>query len=159
MFGKVLNLFKKRENKPTEQNKITTEDIDIFARTLYGEARGESVQGIEAVASVIMNRYKSKKWYSVMNGEHSITAVCLKPAQFSCWNIKDPNRTKILCVDMSNTAFALCWRIACDVAYGNTQDTVNGATHYYAKSIKKPKWANSMKYVCQIGNHRFYKEK
>ena len=39
-------------------------DEDILARTLYGEARGEGIDGIEAVACVIMNRYKARKWYT-----------------------------------------------------------------------------------------------
>ena len=39
-------------------------DIDILARTIYGEARGEKTAGKKAVACVIMNRYKSKKWFA-----------------------------------------------------------------------------------------------
>lgn len=31
-------------------------DTDILARTIYGEARGESISGQEAIASVILNR-------------------------------------------------------------------------------------------------------
>ena len=34
----------------------TLPDAEILARTLYGEARGEDLAGIEAVASVILNR-------------------------------------------------------------------------------------------------------
>ena len=37
-------------------------DVDILARTLYGEARGEGIDGIEAVACGIMNRFKARKW-------------------------------------------------------------------------------------------------
>ena len=47
-------------------------DLDILARTLYGEARGEGTEGMEAVANVIMNRYRKPKWYSgyiVLNGK------------------------------------------------------------------------------------------
>ena len=36
-------------------------DIDTLARTIYGEARGESRQGKIAVACVILNRVKRKK--------------------------------------------------------------------------------------------------
>lgn len=31
-------------------------DVDVLARTIFGEARGETVSGMEAVASVVMNR-------------------------------------------------------------------------------------------------------
>jgi len=34
------------------------EDIDILARTIYGEARGEPVRCKEAVAAVILNRVR-----------------------------------------------------------------------------------------------------
>ena len=51
---------------------------EIFAKTLYGEARGEGLKGIEAVACVIVNRLKKPCWWG-----HTIQEVCLKPAQFS----------------------------------------------------------------------------
>jgi N-acetylmuramoyl-L-alanine amidase len=31
-------------------------DIELFARTLWSEAAGESLRGVEAVAAVVMNR-------------------------------------------------------------------------------------------------------
>ena len=40
------------------------DDVDILARTIYGEARGEGQEGMEAVACVVMNRYKDHKWYT-----------------------------------------------------------------------------------------------
>ena len=33
-------------------------ELEIFAKTLFGEARGEKLSGIEAVANVILNRVK-----------------------------------------------------------------------------------------------------
>ena len=80
---------------------MTENDLQILARTLFGEARGEGDEGLEAVACVIMNRYKSGKWftgYDVLNGKKipSVAQTCLKKAQFSCWNKNDPNY-KLLC--------------------------------------------------------------
>ena len=37
---------------------MTEEDVDILARTIFGEARGESLSGQEAIASVVINRVK-----------------------------------------------------------------------------------------------------
>ena len=37
-------------------------DIEIMTATLWMEARGESDEGIQAVACVIYNRYKANKW-------------------------------------------------------------------------------------------------
>ena len=36
------------------------DDLQILARTLFGEARGEGDEGIEAVACVVMNRFKAR---------------------------------------------------------------------------------------------------
>ena len=33
-----------------------SDDVEILARTIYGEARGESLSGQEAIASVVLNR-------------------------------------------------------------------------------------------------------
>lgn len=35
-----------------------SKEIDVLARTIYGEARGEGMQGMQAVANVVMNRAK-----------------------------------------------------------------------------------------------------
>ena len=64
------------------------DDLQILARTLFGEARGEGDEGLEAVACVIINRFNAKKWftgYDVLNGKKipSIAQTCLKKAQFS----------------------------------------------------------------------------
>lgn len=48
------------------------DDLQILARTLFGEARGEGDEGLEAVACVIINRFNAKKWftgYDVLNGK------------------------------------------------------------------------------------------
>lgn len=63
---------------------VTDKDHDILARTLWGEARGESLAGHIAVAWTIRNRVndgRAKSWW----GE-GYTGVCQKPYQFSCWN-------------------------------------------------------------------------
>jgi N-acetylmuramoyl-L-alanine amidase len=68
---------------------VTEKDRDVLARTLWGEARGEGLAGMVAVAWSIRNRVedgKDKSWW----GE-GYTGVCQKPYQFSCWNKNDPN--------------------------------------------------------------------
>jgi N-acetylmuramoyl-L-alanine amidase len=88
-------------------------DIDILARTIYGEARGEKIGGMEAVASVVINRVKRAE---KKNGRYwwgnSVRDVCLKKWQFSCWNVNDPNRKKIRITSSKNRTFQSCHRIA-----------------------------------------------
>ena len=43
---------------------MTDYDFEIMAKTIYGEARGESRQGQTAVACVIFNRFRSGKWFA-----------------------------------------------------------------------------------------------
>ena len=69
---------------------ISDNDLTIMAKTIWGEARGESQQGQEAVAWVIRNRAQRGGWWG-----NSIREVCLKDQQFSCWNNNDQNRAKM----------------------------------------------------------------
>ena len=136
-------------------------DVDILARTLYGEARGEGIDGIEAVACVIMNRYKARKWYTgyvIENGQKvpSVAQTCLKKWQFSCWNKNDPNYNVIKNVTEQDAVFARCLAVARRAIKGELKDWTNGAVYYHTKQIK-PVWAQG-KYPCYaLKNHLFYK--
>ena len=55
----------------------------LLARTLYGEARGEGPEGMEAVANSIRNRVHNT------NYPPNYTGVIRQPKQYSIWN--DPN--------------------------------------------------------------------
>lgn len=136
-------------------------DIETLARTLYGEARGESRLGKIAVACVVMNRVRRHKmcgWRDIGGYKvATVAATCLRPYQFSCWNKDDPNRKKIIKVTTSDPVFAECYEIAqgvCDEVIG---DIVNGATHYYnPKACAQPNWAKGKTPCAHIGNHLFF---
>lgn len=134
---------------------IRRREVDILARTLYGEARGETVRGKEAVASVVLNRVKRAKGRGGYWWGDSIEAVCLKPWQFSCWNENDPNRAKILAVDETNTVFESCLRIARRAVSGCLEDITKGATHYHVKSLT-PIWTRGKAVCAEVGRHQFY---
>lgn len=125
---------------------------DILARTLYGEARGESVRGIEAVAAVVINRVRRAGWWG-----DSVETVCRKPWQFSCWNEGDPNRTRLEKVDESDRVFRICVRIARRAIAGTLDDPTGGATHYHTRSIS-PAWAKALHPCAEIGGHLFYND-
>ena len=55
-------------------------DLEALTLTLYGEARGEPIEGLIGVAMVIRNRVRDK-----YRGAVNYEEVCLAPAQFSCW--------------------------------------------------------------------------
>ncbi|MEQ9486045.1 cell wall hydrolase [Coleofasciculus sp. F4-SAH-05] len=133
-------------------------DIDILARTIYGEARGESDQGKEAVAWSVINRVNYAQARGGYWWGNTIRDVCLKPWQYSCWNRNNPNRPVILNVTASNSVFARCLKIAEDVIARRISTPVDDATHYYADYISPPFWVRSGTFVIKIGVHLFYKD-
>ena len=131
-------------------------EIDVLARTLWGEARGEGTKGMEAVACVILNRVKVAEDHGKYWWGNNIIQVCQKPYQFSCWNRSDPNFRKLQAVDDKDLYFATALRIARRAVINALKDITEGATHYHTKSIN-PYWAKGEVPVASIGSHLFYK--
>lgn len=141
-----------------EHYKHSDNDLDIMARTLFGEARGEYMRpegGLSAligVANVIVNRWQLQRFGL------SLSAVCTKPYQFSCWNRQDPNRAIIEKVQASDPIFSVCRDVARQVAVGQWPDLTHGADHYHATSMKQlPNWAVGLHPCARLGNHVFYR--
>lgn len=136
----------------------TDKDRDVLARTLWGEARGESLVGQIAVAWTIRNRVndgKDKSWW----GE-GYAGVCQKPYQFSCWNKNDPNYTYLSgAKQIPFREFAQAQIAADQVLVGKVSDPTGGATHYYAITMPKaPDWAAGAKQTLKLGRHVFFKD-
>lgn len=130
--------------------------LDIFIRTLYGEARGEIAQygerALLAIGHVILNRLESKSWYG-----NSIEAVCLKPKQFSCWNPTDPNFQIITQINILDDVYKRCRDLARSLMTVSPRtDFTFGANHYHHHSLK-PFWSLEKKPTITIGHHIFYK--
>lgn len=132
----------------------TPEDIEIMARTIWGEARGESYEGKVAIGWVIRNRASKSPKY---NWSSKISQVCLQKFQFSCWNKNDSNLVKIKSVTTSDPTFKECLEIAKKVVAGELADISNGADHYYANYIRRPYWAIGETPVAKIGVHLFFR--
>lgn len=124
---------------------------DILARTLWGEARSEGEAGMRAVAAVIINR----RMRDGIERIRSVREICLAAYQFSCWNVGDPNRIKVLTVDESDPAFRLALSIAAEALSGTMIDPTDGATHYHAAHIH-PYWSHGRTPSASIGHHVFY---
>lgn len=124
---------------------------DILARTLWGEARSEGEAGMRAVAAVIINRRARDGIERI----RSVREICLAAYQFSCWNVGDPNRIKVLTVDESDAAFRLALTIAAEALSGTMVDPTSGATHYHAAHIR-PYWSRDRLPSARIGRHVFY---
>ena len=127
-------------------------DLDILARTVYGEARGElflyGITPIIAVANVVVNRYKKKF-------AKSIREVCLAKYQFSCWNKNDPNYKIISRENINDVIFGKCLDIAKNVLDEKWPDITDGCDHYHSKNIK-PYWAAYLVPKRIFGTQYFY---
>ena len=136
----------------------TDRDRAILALTLWGEARGEGLAGMVAVAWAIRNRVedgKDRSWW----GE-GYAGVCQKRYQFSCWNLNDPNYPYLSSAKKIPPAeFAKCQLAARQVIEGAKPDPTGGATHYYSTSMPKPpKWVAGASQTLRLGRHIFFKE-
>jgi spore germination cell wall hydrolase CwlJ-like protein len=110
--------------------------------TLYHEARGEGVMGMEAVASVIMNRAKQT--------HKSVCSIVYERKQFSwVYETKDKHIKGNIMDILSITHKALS---------GVLVDVTHGATFYHATYVK-PSWAKHKVLTVQINNHIFYRHR
>jgi spore germination cell wall hydrolase CwlJ-like protein len=145
----------KLEKEIADLSEKQRKELDIMARTIYGEARGEkSDNALKAIAHVILNRTtdKEKKWDSCP------IKVSQQKYQFSCWNRNDPNYKLITKVTLKNKNFRRAYMAALQAI--KTKDITNGANHYHSVFMKrKPRWAKSKKMIAlaRIGNHKFYR--
>ena len=141
----------------------TYKDLMTAARTVYGEARGESEKGRLAVACVLWNRLRAQRPHY---GRKSLSAVCLKPWQFSCWNRNDPNRDKLMKVPAARLEPFIDVVLWADHVAGGPDDPTRKRTgldwrypyHYLNPAALKrlPRWARNRQADIVIGNHHFY---
>ncbi|CAF0855738.1 unnamed protein product [Brachionus calyciflorus] len=120
----------------------SSNELEVFAATIYAEARGEPVMGQIWVAWVIKNRARQNRQYW---GGNTIKNVCLHNGQFECWN-------GINSIDMSEETRArdLAIQIAQQVINANHDET-NGCDHYNnPRKEGYPPWTNN----CEIINNK-----
>ncbi len=138
-------------------------DEAIYGLTLFGEARGEPIEGLIGVACTIRNRVRDAK----ARWGKDYRAVCLQKAQFSCWApVGGPANhqtvldaaTVLLTHATAPPELEQCAWVALGVSRGAVLDIVKGANHYHAISMKpRPSWAQSFVPLTQKGAHVFYK--
>jgi spore germination cell wall hydrolase CwlJ-like protein len=130
---------------------MTFEDFEMLVRTVWAEARGEPRLGQIGVAKVIMSRAadENNRW------PKSVAEVCTQPWQFSCWNENDPNREKLLRIDLDNKLVRVVAKTCLEAV--DSDDPTHGANHYFADYIAQPSWADQMQKTATIGRHLFFK--
>ncbi len=128
---------------------LTPGDLDILARTLWGEARGESYEGKKAIVHVIMNRTAKR----IGDRDHSLAATAIRHMQFSAWREADPNRAYMERLSLNSKMFRECMRAVLEAI--DEPDPTFGSDHYHTHS-SRPRWSRGKTPVLKIGNHRFF---
>jgi spore germination cell wall hydrolase CwlJ-like protein len=112
-------------------------------KNIYHEARGEGVEGMQAVALVTLNRAKQQ--------DKTVCEVVYQRKQFS-WTNTAKGRNKPITGNI-DTVHA----VASAAMNDNIIDFTSGATHYHTKRVK-PVWRRALDEVVVINNHIFYRK-
>lgn len=114
-------------------------NVNLLARVVYGEARGEPYTGQVAVAAVVLNRVKSSKFPNTISG------VVYQNGAFDA--VADGQ--------INMTPDATAKKAAQDALNG--WDPSYGAIYYFNPSTATNKWIWSRPMTVTIGKHRFCK--
>lgn len=114
-------------------------NLNLLARLVYGEARGESYTGQVAVAAVVLNRVKSSKF------PNTVAGVIYQAGAFDVVSDGQINMTP------NSTAI----KAAQDAING--WDPSYGAIYYFNPSTATSSWIWSRPLTVVIGKHRFCK--
>ena len=122
-------------------NASSISDVQLIARAINGEARGEPYEGQVAVGAVILNRVKSSKF------PNTIAGVIYEPGAFTAVSDGQIN----VPIEEGSTVV----KAARDALNG--WDPTGGAIYYFNPSTATNKWIWSRPLIKTIGKHRFCK--
>ncbi|ACL69926.1 cell wall hydrolase [Halothermothrix orenii] len=138
-LGKAAESNTEPVDNPSDIN-LSGEDIELLARVIYAEARGEPYEGQVAVGAVVLNRVESPDF------PDTVKEVIFQDGQFS--SVDDgqiyliPNK--------------IAFRAAREALNG--RDPSQGALYFYnPKTAKTLWWLSQRKVTVKIGNHVFAK--
>lgn len=118
-----------------------TSDVQLLARAINGEARGEPYEGQVAVGAVILNRVRDSRF------PNTIAGVIYQPGAFTAVSDGQIN----VPIDENSTVV----KAARDALNG--WDTTEGAVYYFNPNTATNKWIWSRPVIKTIGKHRFCK--
>lgn len=118
-----------------------TSDLQLLARAINGEARGEPYEGQVAVGAVILNRVNSPTFPNTISG------VIYQPGAFTAVSDGQIN----VAIDPKSTVV----KAAQDAING--WDPTYGCLYYWNPATATSKWIWSRKIIVKIGKHNFGK--
>ena len=112
-------------------------NIELLARVINGEARGEPYEGQVAVGAVVLNRVEHPSF------PNSISGVVYQKGAFTAVDDGQINAEM----------YASSRRAARDALNG--WDPTGGAIYYYNPKTATNKWIRTREVICTIGDHVF----
>ena len=133
----ILIIQIKPKNVTAASNSNSTSDVQLLARAINGEARGEPYEGQVAVGAVILNRVKSPKF------PNTIAGVIYEPGAFTA--VSDGQ------INVAISEGSTVVKAARDALNG--WDPSGGAIYYFNPATATNKWIWSRSLIKTIGKH------
>ena len=134
----AMGIFNSSSSGSSSSN---SSNLNLLARVIYGEARGEPYEGQVAVGAVILNRVKNSSF------PNTIAGVIYQPGAFTAVSDGQIN------VPIAENSTVV--KAAQDALNG--WDPTGGAIYYFNPNTATNKWIWSRPLIKQIGKHRFCK--
>ncbi len=133
--------FSKRSNVQAVSSSNQSSDIQLMARAINGEARGEPYEGQVAVGAVILNRVKDSRF------PNTIAGVIYQSGAFTA--VSDGQ------INVPIAENSTVYKAAEDAMNG--WDPTGGCVYYFNPNTATNSWIWSRPHVKTIGKHRFCK--
>ncbi|MBR1969712.1 MAG: spore cortex-lytic enzyme [Clostridia bacterium] len=130
----AMGIFTSTNNNESSPNQAS---IDLLARVINGEARGEPYEGQVAVGAVVLNRVDHPSF------PNSISGVVYQKGAFTAVDDGQINAQM----------YASSHRAARDALNG--WDPTGGAIYYYNPRTATNQWIRTREIICTIGKHVF----
>ena len=134
----AMGIFNSTGNS-NSSNSTSNSDLNLLARAVYSEARGEPYVGQVAVAAVVLNRVKNSSFPNTISG------VIYQPGAF----------TAVADGQINLTPNQTAYNAARDALNG--WDPSYGSIYYFNPNTATSAWIWSRPHVITIGKHRFCK--
>lgn len=134
----AMGIFNSTGNS-NSSNSTSNSDLNLLARAVYSEARGEPYIGQVAVAAVVLNRVKNSSFPNTISG------VIYQPGAF----------TAVADGQINLTPNQTAYNAARDALNG--WDPSYGSIYYFNPNTATSAWIWSRPHVITIGKHRFCK--
>ena len=142
LFGTILySIIGAQKSYAGASTSSYSQQVQLLARAVNGEARGEPYTGQVAVAAVILNRVKHPSF------PKTIAGVIYQPGAFTAVSDGQIN----VAISSKSTVYKACQDAM------NGWDPTHGAIYYYNPKTATNKWIRSRTIIKVIGLHVFCK--